>query len=339
MPFHFKWPWSKKKSHKDKKKTVATTQPSPKRVTNTPTSTPTTTATQSNNDTKRPTGINTRSSVPMYEIDPNDHDDPPSPILHPDQRTCPLNDTFDTRSIGNISIGGHSIGGYSIGGFSMGGHSMGGGCFSGDCVVSMADGSFKPALEVRSGDKVLCLTTPSSTATPSTATVHRVLITPVPSGCKRMAHFPATGLVITRFHPIVDPTTGKWAFPSSLTSDTIKMEEVSCTEIYTFLLERDSIHHSVVVNNMVVATLGGNHGLQKTDVRFYPVWGDWRLMEELMGEKGKVRDGGRVEFTRAMEDALQQIMARRLDIGCSSNWWPQPAGLSPTYYPFRQVVA
>ena len=111
------------------------------------------------------------------------------------------------------------------------------GCFAKDSIVSMADGSLKPASLIVKGDTVM---TPHGPAT-----VQCVVVYFGPTTTVRLA----SGLRITKWHPIY--YDGRWWFPTNL----ITYGERTETAVYNFVLNHA---HTIIVNSMACCTLGHN---------------------------------------------------------------------------------
>ena len=163
-------------------------------------------------------------------------------------------------------------------------YNAGGGCFLGSCTVRMApaaDGgaggdkhAVRSVRSIRKGDRI-------ATAGGGAATVLCVVQTDTEDGEAEMVSLPG-GLVITPYHPVRDPATGKWAFPIDLAP----AAPVACSSYYTFVLDTG---HTAFISGVECVGLG--HGLDEDVVR-HAYLGSRRVVDDLARSAGWAR--GRV---------------------------------------------
>lgn len=131
-------------------------------------------------------------------------------------------------------------------------------CFVGHCRVHMADGSRKPARDIRPGDKVV-------TGDGTTTTIDHVLKTVIEKGEVNIIHFP-TGLQVTHWHPVF--VKDAFRFPY----DTQHPERiVPADAIYSFSVATPGAS-TVMIEDVPVLTLG--HGIEGDEVASHTFWGN-----------------------------------------------------------------
>ncbi|CAG9467059.1 unnamed protein product [Pedinophyceae sp. YPF-701] len=151
-------------------------------------------------------------------------------------------------------------------------------CWAGDCLVAVR-GGVKRADALRRGDvlasgaRVACV-------------VRTELLSP-----PRLVRL-GDGLRITEWHPVVDPSSGRWAFPAEIGE---AQEDASCSAVYSVLLDGAG---EVVVGGVTCAALA--HGAAECPVRAHAFFGTQRVrraLEQLPGWpqgsvalRGTVRD-------------------------------------------------
>ena len=169
-----------------------------------------------------------------------------------------------------------------------------GGCFDGGCLVTMADGSRKPAREVRVGDLV------RPAVGGEAAEVFVVLRTLLPETAEAVQL--RGGLIITAWHPVRrDEPGAAWIFPRDADSDifakgtaaTVGLggsaphvigSDVDPEHVFSFGVrgtsgEAPSEVHGLRVNGMLVASLG--HGCKDNSVLNHSFWGTDKVLKAI----------------------------------------------------------
>ena len=195
-----------------------------------------------------------------------------------------------------------------------------GGCFDGVCLVDMADGSTRPASEVRRGDRVavpdLAAAGPASTSTSTRtaaltagAEVLCVVRTNCPDGVMPMVDVTAGGKMsstqmsknhsssnnltrLTAWHPVF--VEKKWQFPAHVGGGTgDDLELVKTPAVYDYVLDSG---HVISVGGRPCVTLG--HGLTGPVVE-----------HAFFGDMSRVRPA--LEGLRGWQDGLVDLDAGR----------------------------
>ena len=152
-----------------------------------------------------------------------------------------------------------------------------GGCFDGDCIVSMADGSTKPAKLVARGDVVRALGG-------AAARVVEIVRTRVSKIAEAVSF--NSGLKITGWHPV--NIEGRWVFPNRAPPSAIASAGttamVGLNVVYSFAVrglagEAPSAVHGMEVNGMLVATLG--HEVEGDDVLSHSLYGTKKVLDAI----------------------------------------------------------
>lgn len=116
-------------------------------------------------------------------------------------------------------------------------------CFHENCLVRMHDNSHKTCKSIVRGDVVATQN--------GKAAILYVLKTVCKGGMAELVHFPATGLMITPYHPMLS-SNNRWKFPCDVHSSSSLME---CGAVYSFVLEEVD-QYSMNVNDTWCVTMG-----------------------------------------------------------------------------------
>ena len=146
-------------------------------------------------------------------------------------------------------------------------NSAAGPCFTGTCIVRLEDNSVKMLDELRKGDRVH---TPDGYKA-----IECILRTSCPDGYAEVVQL-SGGLQVTPWHPV--QKDGQWCFPSSLG----KSDRLSCTHVYSFLLEDHC--PSMWINGWQCITLA--HGIVDDPVATHPYYGTTAIVADLMTMDG-----------------------------------------------------
>ena len=151
-----------------------------------------------------------------------------------------------------------------------------GGCFDGDCLVTMADGSKKPAKFIVRGDKVRSFSGEEA----EVYEIVKTKISPIAEGI-----IFKDGLKITGWHPVL--IDGKWTFPNAApwkmvaTGGTTAMCGLDI--VYSFAVraigDSKSKLHGMVVDGITVATLG--HGVEGDEVLSHSFYGTQKVIDAI----------------------------------------------------------
>lgn len=171
-------------------------------------------------------------------------------------------------------------------------HNPSGGCFHGLCLVSLADGTKKPANQIKKGDAVVTGGTGSCEAR-----IRCVVRTSIPSGQEELCEF-SDGLVITPFHPVRQ--NGRWEHPKNIVRPQLRPVDF----VYTFVVDHGP---SVFVSGIECATLG--HGLADDTVR-HSYLGTAKVVDDLKQIAGY--DDGLVDLVPSsfIRDPVTQEVCR-----------------------------
>jgi uncharacterized protein YegL len=155
-----------------------------------------------------------------------------------------------------------------------------GGCFDGDCLVTMADGSKKPAKFIVRGDKVRSFSGEEAEVYESVKTK----IIPTAEGIIFKDDF-KDGLKITGWHPVF--IDGKWIFPNRApwkmvaTGGTTAMCGLNI--VYSFAVraigDSKSKLHGMEVDGIPVATLG--HDVMGDEVLSHSFYGTQKVIDAI----------------------------------------------------------
>lgn len=178
-------------------------------------------------------------------------------------------------------------------------YNVSGGCVTADSLVSTKGGQTTCASNVTRG-----------TILSNGATVRCVVrIRTQPSGVT-VVRFPWTGLAITAYHPIRDPSTKQWTFPCFATG-ALSALELNHEFVYTFLLDGGNC---VSINDVDVVALG--HGLTDNDVVSHEYLGTQRVVEDIEACNGF--STGVVTIDDFARDAKSQRITGVLQLGLQS---------------------
>jgi hypothetical protein len=141
-----------------------------------------------------------------------------------------------------------------------------GGCFAPGTLVTLPVGT-KPIEQLERGDTVL---TPSGPAT-----VLYVLEASSYETKQKMCQL-SKNLLITEYHPVVNPLTGEWDFPRNI----IGAVEMEMPTVYNLVLNHG---HSIIVDNTLCCTLA--HGF-KGPIIEHPFFGTTKVIDAMRGQPG-----------------------------------------------------
>jgi hypothetical protein len=147
-----------------------------------------------------------------------------------------------------------------------------GGCFDGNCLVTMADGTTKPAMDIVRGDMILSF---SGVA----AEVYEIVRTLVSSTAQAVVF--KSGLRITAWHPIF--MNGHWIFPDNAPEHKKQMSGTTAmcglSLVYSFAVRGQNNAHGMQVDDVFVATLG--HGVSNDPVLSHPFYGTNKVLDAI----------------------------------------------------------
>ncbi len=139
-------------------------------------------------------------------------------------------------------------------------------CFSPDSLVLMGDGSTKPCADIVFGDVL-------ATDDGGTASVKLIVKTLTKDGKTDLVEFP-NGLKSTPYHPVVNPSNGKWTFPRDIYPIS---ENVECEAVYSYVLDTPLV--SMIINGTTCIALG--HGITGDPVASHPYLGTMAIVDDL----------------------------------------------------------
>ena len=201
-----------------------------------------------------------------------------------------LADAITKMASGPAAYGGGSYGG----GRGYGGHyrapvsaaaissmyNPSGGCFDGGCLVTMADGTEKPAMFIVRGDKIRSFSGEEA----EVYEIVKTKISPTAEGIIFKGVF-KDGLKITGWHPVF--IDGKWTFPNRApwkmvaTGGTTAMCGLDI--VYSFAVraigDSKSKLHGMVVDGIPVATLG--HDVTDDEVLSHSFYGTQKVIDAI----------------------------------------------------------
>lgn len=192
---------------------------------------------------------------------------PPKPSVRPTTYSSP-------------SGGGSNYSGFSFSSMSTY-HNSSNPCFHGDCKVLLADGTTKKASQLTKGDLVAT----GQQGGADSARVVCVVRTQCHGGRTQLVKLEGSGLLVTPYHPVRDPATGRWAFPCELAG----VMERPCEAVYSFVLDAG---HTMVIDGVQCVSLG--HAFADDPVLTHPYFGSARVVEDLARMKGW--EDGLVQF-------------------------------------------
>eukprot|EP00239_Pterosperma_sp_CCMP1384_P006734 CAMPEP_0197852342 /NCGR_PEP_ID=MMETSP1438-20131217/20320_1 /TAXON_ID=1461541 /ORGANISM="Pterosperma sp., Strain CCMP1384" /LENGTH=889 /DNA_ID=CAMNT_0043466339 /DNA_START=178 /DNA_END=2844 /DNA_ORIENTATION=+ len=206
-------------------------------------------------------------------------------------------------------------------------------CFHGECQVSMADGSTKPAADIRAGDQVLGQTEETEGTKHATGSRHNgmgmhqsvqsariVCVVKTNSDSTNRTDLVelTSGLKVTPWHPVY--WEDKWQFPA----DVAEVRNMECSAVYSFVLEEG--RSVMTIDGVKCVSLG--HGRTDDDVIAHEYFGSRaKVIQDL--EKMVGWEEGLVELeanecmvrspTTGLVCGLRQRSAINHDIGTWSN--------------------
>ena len=149
----------------------------------------------------------------------------------------------------------------------------GGGCFGPNATVlrALPDGSaVRSAVStIRAGDVLVC-------EDGRLAPVRCVVLTECLGGKAQLTRLP-NGTHITEWHPLREPSSGRWRFPIMLGTQVL----VTTPYVYNFVLAPG--FPTILIDGLPCAALG--HGLDAPVVA-HPYWGTSAVISDLMGKPG-----------------------------------------------------